>query len=398
VVSEAGIAVKARICVVTVNVPFAEWFLLNQLEATGREFDLSVYLNAIGDGDRQFLGRRGIDAKVIPVAIERKIHPVRDLRALLHLWRAMRRERYALVHSTTPKAGLLAMFAAWLARVPVRIHTFTGQVWFTSSGLGRFVLKTADRFTAFFATHILVDSPSQRRFIVAEGVVSAEKSAVLAHGSLSGVDVAKFAPDKQVRARMRAEAGIPDDAIVILYMARLTRDKGALNMANAFARLDRLRPGKAHLMIVGPDEEQLLPSIKAICRDCLERVHFYDRTSVPEDFMVASDILCLPSFREGFGTVLINAAAAGIPAVAARIYGSEDAVVDGETGLLHVVGDPDDVADKLRMLIDDPALRTRLGQRGLERVAREFSEERITSELLAMYRACIQNASRKIGA
>jgi glycosyltransferase involved in cell wall biosynthesis len=380
--------------VVTVNVPFAEWFLLHQLEATSREYDLTVHLWAQGDSDLQFLSRRGISAKVVPTGLVRKINPISDLRALLQLWRAMRRERFVLVHSTGPKAGLLAMCAAWLARVPVRIHTFTGQVWFTSSGLARFVIKSADKFTAFFATHILVDSPSQRKFIVEEGVVSAKKSAVLAHGSLSGVDVAKFAPNKQSRAKVRAAAGIPEDAPVILHMARLTRDKGALNMANAFARLDRLRPGMAHLLIVGPDEEQLIPTIRAICRDCLERVHFYDRTTVPEEFMAASDILCLPSYREGFGTVLINAAAAGIPAVAARIYGSEDAVVDGETGLLHRVGDPDDVADKLRMLIDDPLLRARLGQRGLERVARDFSEDLLTSELMAMYRACVGRSAK----
>lgn len=380
---------KPKVGLVTLSVPFSEWFLLHQMEATSREFELFVYVRPDDPKENDFLRRRGIDGKVIPAPIERKIHPVKDLRAFWTLWRAMRRERFVLVHSTGPKPGLLGMCAAWLARVPVRIHTFTGQVWFTSSGLARVLLKAADRLTAWFATHILVDSPSQRRFIVKEGVVSAEKSAVLGHGSISGVNVAKFAPNEAHRARIRGEAGIPVDKIVILYMARLTRDKGALMMAETFARLDRLRPGEAHLVIVGPDEEGLIPSIKQICRDCLERVHFYDRTSVPEQFMAAADILCLPSYREGFGTVLINASAAGIPAVASCIYGSEDAVLHGETGLLHRAGDPDDAAEKLRLLIDDPALRERLGRRGLERVRRDFSEEVLTAELMAMYRACI---------
>lgn len=386
---------KPKVCVVTLTVYFAEWFLLNQLAATSREYDLSIHLRAVGATDLEFLSRRGINAQVVPTAIERKIRPVSDFRAFMQLWRAMRRKRFSLVHSTGLKCGLLAMSAAWLARVPVRIHTFTGQVWFTSSGIGRFVLKSADRLTALFATHILVDSPSQRRFIIEEGVVSTEKSAVLAHGSLSGVNLTQFAPNKQHRAKVRAHARIPDDAPVVLYMARITRDKGALMMAEGFARLDSLRPGLPHLLIVGPDEEHLIPSIKEICRDCLERVHFYDHTAVPEEFMSASDVLCLPSYREGFGSVLIDAAATGIPAIAARIYGSEDAIVDGETGLLHRVGDPEDLADKLRILIDDPTLRARLGERGMERAQREFSEELLTSELLALYRSQIEGISRK---
>jgi glycosyltransferase involved in cell wall biosynthesis len=386
--------VKPKVCVVTLSVPFAEWFLTHQLAATSREYDLSLFVH-VGRSDPGFLARRGIDAKVVPTPIERKIRPLSDLSGFFQLWRTMRREKFVLVHSTGPKAGLIAMFAAWLARVPVRIHTFTGQVWYTSSGLPRFILKSADRLTAFFATHILVDSPSQRRFIVEQGVVSAGKSAVLAHGSISGVNLSQFAPDANSRAKLRAVSGIPGDAFVILHMARLTRDKGALVMAEAFARLDRRRPGAAHLLVVGPDEEQLVPSIREICRDCLARVHFFDSTSVPQEFMAASDVLCLPSYREGFGTVLINASATGIPAVASRIYGSEDAVVDGETGLLHRVGDPDDLTGKLQDLIDDPALRARLGQGGLERVRREFSEDLLTDELIAMYRACIEKVSRR---
>ena len=196
---------------------------------------------------------------------------------------------------------------------------------------------------------------------------------------------------------MRAEAGIPEGAIVILYMARLTRDKGALNMAHAFRPAGPPSPRKVHIMIVAVHEEQLIPSIKRSVEIAWARPF----RMIAQQFRKISWWLrtsCVCRFPRRFGTVLINAAAAGIPAVAARIYGSEDAVVDGETGLLHVVGDPDDVADKLRMLIDDPALRARLGQRGVDRVAREFSEEMITSELLTMYRVCIQGISRKNGA
>jgi glycosyltransferase involved in cell wall biosynthesis len=376
--------VKPRIALASSAVNIVEWFLIDQISRATHEYDVDVYVQT---ADTELLRRRGIDARVIPTAIERKIRPLRDLAALWQLWRAFRREGYVLVHSTGPKGGLLSMTAAWLARVPVRLHTFTGQVWAGSSGLARWVLKTADRVTAMFATHILIDSPSQRRFLIDERVVSARRSSVLLDGSISGVDVQRFSPQPARRRSQRAEWNIGEGAFVVLFLARLTRDKGALVMAEGFARFWRECGGDPHLLVVGPDEEDLAPVIREICHDCLDRVHVHGRTRVPEHFMAAADVLCLPSFREGFGTVLINAAACGIPAVASRIYGSEDAVVDGETGLLIPAGDAQALADVLRRLAKDPDLRARMGSRGRARAEDRFAEPVVSEALLAFYRA-----------
>lgn len=362
-----------------------EVFLLDQLAELSKRYDVTLLVNTDDPG---FLARRGIAVTVIPAPIERRISLWRDLQALWFLFRTLRALAPRLVHSTTPKGGLLAMLAARWARVPIRIHTFTGQVWVSRAGALQWLLKLADRITALAATHVLMDSATQRDFLIREGIVTAAKSCVLANGSISGVNLRRFAPDAALRARIRARREIPADALVFLFMARLTRDKGALVMAEGFARFNR-DGGDTHLIVVGPDEEQLRPGMRSILGAALGRVHFEDYTLVPEEFMAAADIFCLPSYREGFGTVLINAAAAALPAIASRIYGSEDAIVENVTGLLHEAGNAAQLAHCMRRLADDPALRAQLGRNGLARATREFSEQLVTAAVLAFYQQII---------
>lgn len=276
------------------------------------------------------------------------------------------------------------MVAGFLAGCPVRIHTFTGQVWGSRSGFMQWLLKKADWFTAAAATHVLTDSFTQRDFLIGEGVIAAEKSGVLAHGSISGVNIDRFKPDPEARERVRARYGIPSGALVFLFMARLTRDKGALVMAEGFSRFVR-EGGEAHLIIVGPDEEGVLPRMVEALATVRERVHFEGYTRVPQEFMAAADVFCLPSYREGFGTVLINAAATGIPAIASRIYGSEEAVQEGTTGLLHEAGNSRELAERMRVLAQDRELRMAYGANAQARARRDFSEQTVTAAVLSFY-------------
>ena len=171
-------------------------------------------------------------------SIERDIAPLKDLIALWQMTRELRRGRFDLVHSVTPKAGLLAMVGGFLAGVPHRIHTFTGQVWATRRGLGRFVLKNMDRLTALTATRVLVDSPSQRDFLLLQGVVKADKSMVLGEGSIGGVDLQRFRPDPEIRKAVRTQLGVDDSVPLLLFVGRLKRDKGILDLAKAYAMLE----------------------------------------------------------------------------------------------------------------------------------------------------------------
>ena len=341
---------------------------------------MSVAANA----DPDAFGAEMLNAHFFRVPVERRISPLRDLSALVRLVRLFRAQHFDLVHSVTPKAGLLSMIAAWLARVPLRIHTFTGQVWATRKGPTRALLRAMDSLIARFATHVLVDSRSQREFLLANRVVAATKSAVLAEGSICGVDGERFRPDGAARGRMRAALGIADEAVLFLYLGRLSRDKGVFDLALAFARLAQRHAGVC-LLFVGPDEERLGKQIKETVVPCADRVRFIDHTDKPQDCMAAADVFCLPSYREGFGQVAIEAAAAELPVIASRIYGVVDAVSDGETGLLHPPGDIDALHEHMETLLQQPELRRRFGTAGRARALRDFSARRVTQALVEFY-------------
>ena len=384
---------KPKACVVVASEMTVRTFLVAQLVAMQARYDITVVVNTANPA---FLEDLGVIARLQALPIERAIAPLSDLRCLARLVRLMRRERFDLVHSITPKAGLLAMVAARIARVPVRIHTFTGQVWATRTGIARAVLRWLDKTMARAATFALADSQSQQSFLASERVVPASKIAVLANGSVSGVDATRFRRDPMRRRLVRESLGIPMTDVVLLFVGRINCDKGVMDLARAFAILADRR-ADIRLLVVGPDEEGLTGAIRDVCSRHLARLHFCAYTNAPEDFMTASDVLCLPSYREGFGTVIIEAAATGLPAVASRIYGVVDAVVDGKTGLLHEPADLDGLTGQLERLISDPELRRSLGTEAQARATRDFSQSTITSAVLDVYSRLLDVAPRNPG-
>jgi glycosyltransferase involved in cell wall biosynthesis len=376
---------KPRVALVVTSTLVVRWFLLGHIRTLAQSYALTLIVN----NDAPELAAR-LPCRTVSLRLEREIAPLADLRALAWLWWHFRAERYQLVQSITPKAGLLGILAARLAGVSARLHIYTGQVWATRRGPMRMLLKAADRLIAASATHVLADSFSQRDFLVAQTVVSPAKISVLGLGSVSGVNANRFRPDAEKRAQLRAELGIAESATLFLYLGRLKRDKGVLDLARAFA-LCAKEEASSRLLMVGPDEEGLLPEVERICTGCRARLHVAGYSDEPERYLAASDVLCLPSYREGFGVVILEAAAAGLPAIGSRIYGITDAIVDGETGLLFEAGDVQQLALRLRSLAADAQLRSRMGRRARERALRDFAEERLTGALLALYRQLLVN-------
>lgn len=348
---------------ITLTSPLAlNAFLLGHIRRLSSSWDVTVCVNV--DECDVSVNLEG-NAKLYPVEISREIAPFRDLVALGRLWKFYRTKKFDAVVTITPKGGLLGMMAACLARIPVRIHWFTGQVWATKKGLSRAALKQLDRMTAMCATHVLADSSSQRDFLVGERIVRADKISVLGQGSISGVNTNRFRPDAQARQRIRGELQIADDALCLLYMGRMKKEKGVSDLLDAFGQL-RTEFKNIHLLLVGPDEEELLTDSK------MDGLHVVDYTGKAEAYMAAADIICLPSYREGFGSVLIEGAACGLPAVASRIYGITDAVVEKVTGLLHPPSDTVSLTDVLRRLASNERLRKELGKNAHKRAVASF--------------------------
>ena len=370
---------RKKICFVVTAEFAVKAFLLGHLRALSELYDVTVIVNT---SNPNFLVENGLKVKVIPLAMARKISLLSDVHSLITLIKIFRNCHFDSVHSITPKAGLLAMFASWLVRVPLRIHTFTGQVWVVNVGIKRFLIKQIDRLIASLSTFNIVDSPSQRQFLVDEKVLDWSKSIVFSKGSISGVDVARFKAEVHKRIEVRQRLNIADNAIIFLFVGRLTFDKGVLDLAHAFTWLSF---GSAHLLFVGPDEDGMQVDIKHITQGCNSNVHFVDYTDVPECYMAASDVLCLPSYREGFGSVVIEAAAVGIPAIASRIYGIFDAVVDNETGLLHEPHDISTIQNLMECLVNNQELRLSLGAKARLRALKDFDSHLITQEWCDFY-------------
>lgn len=371
---------RRRVCFIT-TVPMAVTaFLDRHIERLADDYEVFVISNygseALPDDPR---------VTYLHVPLAREISPLADIWAVLGLLRLFRHYRFDALHSVTPKAGLLAMLAGFVARVPVRVHWFTGQVWVTRQGVGREVLKSADRLIAALATHLLADSPSQRDFLIAEGVCRAGTVEVIGDGSICGVDGERFRPDPQARSRIRAEHGIPEDAQLVLFLGRLNADKGLREMADAMLLLEG-RCDSVHWLIVGPDEGGMVEHIRSVAGRLGNRLHFQGFTREPESCMAAADVFCLPSYREGFGSSVLEAAAVGVPSVASRIYGLTDAVEDGVSGLLVPAADSAALASALETLLADHEASRAMGQAARQRALERFSRERIVEGLRDFYR------------
>jgi glycosyltransferase involved in cell wall biosynthesis len=359
-------------------------------------------------GQIGFMRRRGLDVSVISspgpelaeiahaegavtlaVPMRRQITPLKDMSAVVALVGAMRRLRPTIVHAHTPKGGLLGMIAAALCRVPVRVYHMRGLPLMGATGWKRQLLRVTERMACGLAHEVICVSHSVRSEAVEAGLCPPHRIRVLLGGSGNGVDASgRFDPARQgdaVRRRVRTELGIGDDDVVLGFVGRIVRDKGVVELAAAWQVLRREHP-EAHLVLVGPFEPQdpLPPQLEAALR-ADERVHLVGMTWDTPPLYAAMDLAVLPTYREGFPNVPLEAAAMELPMVATRIPGCIDAVVDGVTGLLAEPRDAVDLAATLRRYLADPALRREHGRAGRRRVLRDFRPAGIWEAVFDQY-------------
>jgi glycosyltransferase involved in cell wall biosynthesis len=385
---------RPRVCWVISAEASLRAFLLDHLGALSESFDFTLILpRSRGD----ISGDDALPAEVIRLPIVRRPDVLNDLAALAGICWILSRGSFDLVHSFMPKAGFLVSLARATSFPGLRLHTFTGQVWATRTGLVRASLKAADRVIAHASDVVLADSRSQRRLLADAGIAHESDVVVLGQGSFTGVDLKRFDVPAEIRARLRAELGIEEGERVVVFLGRLNRDKGVLELARAAAEL-AARGYRFRLIIVGPDEAGLAPEIERICSMLEHRLLLPGTTTSPERWLAIADVFCLPSYREGFPTSVIEAAAAGVPTVASRIPGLVDAVEDGTTGLLVDARDVPQLSAALGGLLDDRVKARAMGAAARSRVRERFSRQRSIDDWRGLYSGLLRGGvSREAG-
>jgi len=349
------------------------------------DFDVTVIAS---DGEELRAAREsgGIDTVAIPIA--REISPWRDLISLWRLCRAIRRLQPAITNVSTPKAGLLGGIAAWLNRVPCRFYTMRGLRCEATAGFKRRLLLFCERIACSCAHKVICVSESLRQKAIALRIVESRRTMVLASGSSNGIDAFRFADSPELAqeaAALREQLNIPITARVIGFVGRLTRDKGIIELLRAFAIVSSAFPALKLLLVGDFEKGDALP---AAARHEISENSQIIRTGfvpgVPAHYQLM-DVLALPTYREGFPNVILEAHAAERPVVATRVTGVVDALIDRVDGLLVPPHDPRALAAALAQVLGDAELAQRLGSAGRERVLRDFTQETLWNAIAAAY-------------
>ncbi len=329
--------------------------------------------------------QEGVERIALPM--ERGIAPLADLVAMFHLWRLIGRCQPDLVEFSTPKAGLLGTFAARLRGVTRRVYMLRGLKLETTVGLKRRVLLAAERMAARCAHVVVCNSESLRKEALALGVAPAGKLQILGEGSSNGVNIDRFSPGP---SSVRQHLGIPRGALVIGFSGRLTRDKGLPELLEAFDLIHCSEP-TARLLLVGwfdGSEDELDPVMR---QRILLHPNIHCTGFVPDTapYYRAMDLMVLPSRREGFPNVVLEAAATGLPVVTTETTGARDSVVAEVTGLLIPPGYPGAIYEAVMKLIRDPWLRRRMGQAARAWILEHYVESHVVGMTVDYYKSLL---------
>lgn len=309
--------------------------------------------------------------KVIEVPIERRISMFRDLKSLMRMISVFRKEKPFMVHSMTPKAGMLCMLAAWITRVPRRVHTFTGLVWPTSTGLKRKILMATDWLTCACATHIIPEGRGVMNDL--QSHITKKPMKVLGYGNVRGVDMEKFSRRTEVEDMAK---GIKTEGIfTFIFVGRIVGDKGINELVSAFAELHK-KYEKTRLLLIGNLEQHLDP-LKAETLNVIDK-HTSIESLGPKygdellAYYAASDCFVFPSYREGFPNTVMEAGAMGLPSIVTDINGSREIIIDGKNGVIIPSKDVEALYNAMEEMITNSDKTKEYADNAREMIASRF--------------------------
>lgn len=347
--------------------------LKGQLSFLNKYFE--VIAVSSGGSDLDIVKKRE-GVRVIPVAMERKISVLRDITSLIALYKVFKNEKPLIVHSITPKAGLLSMAAAFFAGVPIRVHSFTGLIFPTQKGMMQKLLIFMDRVLCFFATDIFPEGNGVKSDLE-NYKITAKPLKVIANGNINGVDLQHFnrnnlSGDTYINAR--ENLGIDSNDFVFCFVGRLVKDKGLIELVEAF---ESLTSKNVKLLLIGSEERDLDP----LPSETLTRIDNNSNiilTGFQEDvrlFYGLSDALVFPSYREGFPNVVIQAGAMNLPCIVSNINGSNEIIEHGRNGLIVDVKNTIQLANAMIELSTNRDLYEFLKDNARREIERRFNQQ-----------------------
>ncbi len=377
-----------RACTVSLSIDFFDE-IMRRLRGDGYEM---VALTSPGP-ELDKLKEEGFHC--IEVEMERHISPIKDLKSLLKMIGVFRKEKPYMVHSMTPKAGLLCMMAGWLTGVPVRVHTFTGLVWPTSTGLKRKILMTTDKILCACATHIIPEGKGVMDDMRSGGITK-KPLKVLGHGNVMGVDMERFNPKRFASELNTNDTNLTnnlpvekDRPFTFLFVGRIVGDKGVNELVEAFTKIhDKYEHTK--LVLVGRYEENLDP-VKPLTLQRIKANPAIDACGPKygDDLLkeyVKADCFVMPSYREGFPNTPMEAGAMGLPNIVTDINGSREIVVDGENGLIVPPRTVQPLYEAMERILTDNVLREKMMQNARPMIQSRFERSFVQDCLIKYYK------------
>lgn len=327
--------------------------------------------------------------RVETVDMQRKISPFKDLVSLFLLIKLFKKEKPSIVHSITPKAGLLSMFAAYLTGVPIRIHTFTGLIFPTKKGVFKNLLIQMDRILCRFATNIYPEGQGVKEDLI-KYKITKKPLKVLANGNINGIDTAYFDPSlysDNDKTSIKSEWGISQNHFLFIFVGRLVKDKGINELIAAFSKLFESKDNVS-LLLVGPFENDLDPLLPATLKTIENHSHIYSAgyQNDVRPFFAIADALVFPSYREGFPNVVMQAGAMGLPSIVTDINGCNEIIQNGINGLIIPPKEIDELYEAMKLLVEEPVLYSNIKKVTRNNIEKKYNRKQVWQALLEEYK------------
>ncbi|MCB7480606.1 glycosyltransferase family 4 protein [Christiangramia sediminis] len=342
--------------------------------------------------EKERLAQYGTNNKVRTFWVEmtRAITPLEDIKALVKLYRFFKQEKPLIVHTHTPKAGIVGILAGKLAGVPIRLHTVAGLPLLETKGNKRKILDWVEAFTYRLATRVYPNSFELRKIIVDHGYAKPQKLKVLGKGSSNGIDTGYFDPsqfNQEEKFKLKSELGIPREDFTFIFVGRLVSEKGINELVLSFIELQKSKPDIS-LLLVGPFEQELDPLDHQVFQNIKSHPKIFT-TGYQQDvraYFSISDVLAFPSYREGFPNVVMQANAMGLPAIVSDINGCNEIIEEGINGMIIPVKDRNALLNSMSEIIENTVLRSKLAQNARKLIQMNYERGLFWENLLKEYK------------